>query len=222
MSDAGDQGQEQTEPVEQSAALEPAPESASTRPRRWMALLPTALGVVIVLIAAGRTWAHGSEIGGGALGSADTTVSGREAAAGAVGASLVALAALLAALTGGRIVRRIGAIALIGAGLLTAGLSLRVLLDPQASVGQAVAEGTARRGSVEVIASATPWVWAGVIAGIAITLAGVLALAGVRDWGGLSSRYDAPVADGEDPASAERATPQESDWDRLSRGEDPT
>ncbi|MHB1472739.1 MAG: Trp biosynthesis-associated membrane protein, partial [Dermatophilaceae bacterium] len=53
---------------------------------------------------------------------------------------------------------------------------------------------------------------------------GLGALVGARRWNGLSSRYDAPVA-GRAPqldSAVEGGRRRESEWDQLSRGEDPT
>ena len=57
------------------------------------------------------------------------------------------------------------------------------------------------------------------LGGAVLVLAGGAALLGVRRWGGLTSRYDAPT---EETSTSGRATDEESDWDRLSRGDDPT
>ena len=55
-----------------------------------------------------------------------------------------------------------------------------------------------------------------VFAALLALLSSVLGLLGLRRWHGLSSRYEAPV-DGEAPKRSE-----ESDWDLMSRGVDPT
>lgn len=186
-------------------------------PKLWV--LGTAALAILALLAGGaRTWVTG-QVSDPILADTAVSVDGRDAASGVVATALVAAAAALAAVTGGRIVRWIGAIALTASGVLVAALTLQVLLDAASVVGAQAATQTGRTGSVEATGEPTAWAYLSLLAGAVLVLAGGAALLGVRRWGGLTSRYDAP---GESPRSSRRATEQESDWDRLSRGEDPT
>jgi Tryptophan-associated transmembrane protein (Trp_oprn_chp) len=181
-------------------------------------VLGTAAAAILVLLAGGaRTWVTG-QVSDPVLAQTAVTVTGREAAAGVVATALVAAAAALAAVTGGRVVRWIGAIALTAAGLLAGALTLTVLLDAGAVVGRQAATQTGRTGSVEATGDPTMWVYLSLLAAAVLVLAGGAAVLGVRRWGGLASRYDAPT----EAQPARRGVEEESDWDRLSRGEDPT
>ncbi len=112
------------------------------------------------------------------------------------------------------------------AGAAAATVSLGVLRSPTSAVTTAVTTATGRTGA-QVSAVVTTWPVAGVVSGVLIALAGCLAVARSRAWGGLSARYDtpavAPVA-----AAPGRGVPDDGDldpglvWDRLTRGEDPT
>ena len=112
-----------------------------------------------------------------------------------------------------------------------------VVADPDGALGRLAATGTGRTGDVPAHGSVTLWVWVAALAAVVMTLAGVAALVGAGRWSGLSSRYDAPSADGAAPgadgvapADAARAPTseqavrrsRESAWEQLSRGEDPT
>lgn len=186
-------------------------------PKLWV--LGTAAAAVLLLLASGaRTWVTG-QVSDPILADTAVSVDGRDAAGGVLASALVAAAAALAAVTGGRVVRWVGAIALTASGVLTAVLTLPVLLDAASVVGEQAATQTGRTGSVEATGEPTAWAYLSLLAGAVLVLAGAAAILGVRRWGGLSSRYDAPT---EDTRTSRRATVEESDWDRLSRGEDPT
>lgn len=185
---------------------------------KLMLVLGTAVPVILVLAAGARTWVHGT-VSDAVLADSRVSVTGSQASSGVVATALVAAAALLAALTGGRIVRWIGGVVLTLAGLMIAGMAVRVLLDPESVVGAQAAQRTGRTGSVEATGSTTVWVVLVVLAGVALVVCGLAALVSARSWGGLSSRYESPAVEAD---RTERATPAESDWERLSRGEDPT
>lgn len=187
---------------------------------KGMLVAVTAVTVIVLLASGGRTWVDG-QVSDAVLATSRVSVSGRDAAGGVIAAALVAAAAMLAALTGGRIVRRIGAVALALAGVLVIGLSLPVLTDAAGVVGERAAAQTGRTGSIDATGSPTAWVLVALVAGAVLVLCGLAALVSARHWGGLTARYDSPAGDAGADGS-DRATPQESDWDRLSRGEDPT
>jgi hypothetical protein len=137
---------------------------------------------------------------------------------------MVGLASAVAAGTAGAVVRVIAACAALLAAVLGAAVMVGVLADPSAALSALAAAGTGRGGTVAAHGQAGGWAWVALGASLAMGVGGLGALVGGRRWRGLSSRYDAPVA-GEtldpDPAG-EPAAGQESAWDRLSRGEDPT
>lgn len=187
---------------------------ASAEPRAVpkLLVLGTAVAAAVVLLASGaRTWVTGT-VRDSVLANSSVSVSGREAAAGVLAAALVAAAAALAAVTGGRIVRWVGAGALTAAGALVCVLTVPVLADAAAVVGRRAATETGRTGAVDATGDPTAWAVVALVAGGVLALAGGAALVSVRRWSGLSNRYEAPTS----------RTVDESDWDRLSRGEDPT
>ena len=121
-----------------------------------------------------------------------------------------------------------------------------VVADPGAALGRLAASSTGRTGSVPAHGTLTVWVWVAGLAALAVTLGGLAALAGGRQWAGLSSRYDAPspAADAVPGSPADAGSPgadspdgarklpgspaprrperEVSAWERISRGEDPT
>lgn len=186
--------------------------------RRGWVVIATAVLALVVLASGARPWVHG-QVSDPVLSTSAVTVNGSDAAAGAVAAALVALAGMLAAVTGGRIVRWIGALAMIAGGVLVTTLAARVLIWPQDAVGRQAATRTGRTGSIAATGEVTWWVPSVLTAGVALTILGIATVLAVRSWSGLTSRYDAPTETTQD---SPRATAAESDWDRLSKGEDPT
>ncbi|AKU16750.1 Trp biosynthesis-associated membrane protein [Luteipulveratus mongoliensis] len=176
-------------------------------------LIEVLVAAVVLLACSARTWVEGT-VSDVVLQDSTVSVSGSKAAAGVVAGALVGAAAAVATATGGRIVRWVGAIAALLAGLLAVVLTLRVILDPSDVVGRQAATTTGRTGSVEADGSVTVWVWIALVGALLLLAAGASATVGMRRWAGLSSRYDAPTAD--------KPARQESDWERLSKGEDPT
>jgi len=175
-------------------------------------LLVGAVAVLLLLVASSRTWVEGT-VSDAVLQNARVTVSGSKAAPATVAAALVGAAAIVAALTTGRVARWIAAVLALLSGLLALGSALWLLHDPEGAVQSRASGVTGRTGHVAASSSLTFWVWVGVLGGVLLTLAGALCIAGVRRWSGLSSAYDAPEA---------KRAPKVSDWDRLSAGDDPT
>ncbi|WP_018155738.1 Trp biosynthesis-associated membrane protein [Demetria terragena] len=194
----------------------------STEPARAvpkMLVLGTAALAVLVMLASGaRTWVTG-RVDDPVLSQTAVSVAGSDAASGVLATALVGAAAALAAVTGGRVVRWIGAVSLTASGILGVALTVPALMDPESIVSQHAAAQTGRTGSVDAVAAPTFWVYLSLLAAAVLVLAGGAAIMSVRRWPGLTSRYEAPASGG---STSARATEQESDWDRLSRGEDPT
>lgn len=182
--------------------------------KRNVLLMALAAGIVL-LVCGARTWVEGT-VSDVVLQQSTVSISGNEASSGVVASALVGAAAAVATATGGRVVRHVGAAATLLAGLLAAVLIVRTVLDPDGVIGRQAASLTGRTGEVDATGSTTIWIWFALLGALLLTAAGAGALVGVRRWSGLSSRYDAPAGQGE------KAPRAESDWERLSRGDDPT
>ncbi|CAM2839999.1 MULTISPECIES: Trp biosynthesis-associated membrane protein [Dermacoccus] len=182
--------------------------------KRSVILLSLIAGV-LALIASGRAWINGT-LNDGVLSTNAVDVTGNQAIPGYFGIALVSCAGLLAAATAGRIARwPAGVISLLGSIAMVA-LTLRTLLDPASAVKSRMSSVTGHTGEAVARGEFTVWFWVAVFAALLALLSSVLGLLGLRRWHGLSSRYEAPV-DGEAPKRSE-----ESDWDLMSRGVDPT
>jgi uncharacterized membrane protein (TIGR02234 family) len=188
----------------------------------------------LILVSGSREWVSGS-IGDAALGATVLHGKGSEVAPGALAAALVGLASAVAATTAGPVVRLIAAASALLAAVLGAGVAISVLVDPDGALGELAAAGTGRTGVVIGHGQAGSWAWVALAATLVMGGppcwgggGGGAALVGSRRWDGLSSRYDAPVPGQTSPpdegphAGVEKPRGRESDWDQISRGEDPT
>jgi len=173
-----------------------------------------------LLLATTRTWLTGRSaeplLGGGAV-----SATGSQVAPGVVALALVALVALVTALTGGPVVRRISAVVLVLAAVGSLVLSVRALADPEAALGRVAAVGLGRTGVVRTTAEVTVWAWTAVVAAAVLVLASVLAAVATRQWSGLSRRFDAPGDAAATPAATERGA-RRTTWEGFSEGRDPT
>ena len=165
----------------------------------------------VVLVSGSREWVQGS-VQDAALGASALHGSGSDVAPGALAAALVGLASAVAAATSGRVVRIVAACSALLAGVLGAIVIVRVLADPVSALGGLAAAGTGRSGTRAAHGQAGAWAWAALAAMLVMGVAGLGALVGGRRWHGLSSRYEAGSPD----------VGHVSEWDRISRGEDPT
>lgn len=188
--------------------------------RRGPVALLGVVGAFALLAVAFQPWVSGA-VDDAVLGATRIRATGDEVAPGLTAIALAVAAAAVATVAAGRVTR---AVALVGwAGLLTvaAGLTVRVLLDPDGVLGPVGASRVGRTGSVETVADPTAGAWLA-LAATAVSGLGLLgALLGVRSWAGPSSRYEAPGAGGGDVAGP-RGERVGSDWDELSAGRDPT
>ncbi|NNG41222.1 Trp biosynthesis-associated membrane protein [Flexivirga sp. ID2601S] len=175
-------------------------------------LLSGVLAVALLLLANSRTWVEGS-VSDAVVQSAHTTASGGKAAPAVLAATLVGAAAVLAAITTGRIARWIAAVIAVLAGVVAIVATLVVIRGPKGALRDSATSLTGHTGDQAVTAHLTFWPWVGLLGGVLLLLTGGLAVIGARAWSGLSSRYDAPAA---------RKAATRSDWDLLSDGEDPT
>ena len=164
-----------------------------------------------ILISGSRQWVSGS-VADAVLGASVLQAAGSQVAPGALAAAVVGLASAVAAATSGPVVRVVAACSALTAALLGATVIIAVLVDPGRALGQLAAAGTGRSGSLATHGQAGTWAWVALAATLVMGLGALGALVGGPRWHGLSSRYD----------SGEPAAEHASDWDQLSRGEDPT
>ena len=179
-----------------------------------------AVPALVLLLAATRTWLTGRSaeplLGGGAV-----SATGSQVAPGVVPLALVCLVALVTALTGGPVVRRISSVVLVLAAIGSLVLTIRPLTDPEAALGRVAAAGLGRTGVVRTSAEVTVWAWIAVVAAAVLVAASVLAVVATRRWSGLSQRFDAPREGSATPAATEQGA-RRTTWDDLSEGRDPT
>lgn len=193
----------------------PQPRSTLLTKRNTLLLLVTP--TLLLLLASSRTWVTG-RTSDPVMGQATVSVSGSQAAPGVVALAVVALAALVAVLTGGPRIRRLSAVLLTLAALGATALSALVVIDPATVLSRQAAEQLGRTGAIGSAAALSPWSWLAVTLAAVLSVAGALATVAVGRWPGLSSRFDRPeVAEGADHRGARR-----SPWDELSEGHDPT
>lgn len=175
-------------------------------------LLTAFVALVVLVLGISRTWVSGT-VKDAVLQNADVAVGGSSAAPAVVATALVGAAGILAALTTGRLARRVAAVVAALAGVVAVVSTVVVIRDPLAVVRGRAGSLTGHTGAPDVTAQLTVWPWVSLVGAALLTLAGVFAVIGTRRWLGLSASYDSPVA-------GKRKTV--SDWDRLSQGEDPT
>ncbi|MFM9135170.1 MAG: Trp biosynthesis-associated membrane protein [bacterium] len=218
-----------------------AADSSTARPRSRdsaLALAVLAGGSVLVLVSYGATW-ETAEVavfaGSGPSASTTVTLTGRDLAPLGAAAGLVGLAGVAGILATRRWGRRIvGAVVALAGGVagaiaLTFGFNGAAFAEA-ALAGRGI--DPALVASAASSAQSTPWWIAAVAGGLAMLVAGLLAIARATRWPVLSSRYqreggtsrgaprggdaspDAGPADG--PVGGIAA------WDALDRGEDPT
>lgn len=176
------------------------------------------LGALLGLWTATRTWIT-VDVESGTVQVPQIIVDGSTAAASVTAVCVAVLAGALALLIAGKIARyAIGVITILaGASVIASGIS--ALANPQAAAASAVAEATGLTMSAgEYAVSAWPAVT--VVAGALIVLQGLLVLVISGRWK-KSSKYDRKVSTaGQPPADAQSRGI--SDWEQLSKGEDPT
>lgn len=179
-----------------------------------------AIAAGIVLLAAGRAeWITGTV--DGVAGPVFASAIGTDAAPGLAGLALVAMAAAVAATTSGRIARWFSVIALVAVAAGVIALSLRAVLSAADVLGSVAAAQSGGTGSLEAAASANAWPWISMAAALVLLVAAVGAAVGGRRWGALGGRYERPAGDDSEIGGA-RGERVDSDWDRVTRGDDPS
>jgi uncharacterized membrane protein (TIGR02234 family) len=176
------------------------------------AVLCCAVGGLLVLLAAGRQWAHASVHDLAAGGHLDLSVTGHEVAPSlpALGLALVALSAAIIAAQG--TLRRIVGVVIVFVAAAVVGVAVTARGDVSAALER---REVGAQGLV-VHATANGWWAVATVGGVLAIVAGALTVARSSHWSALGARYDNPRAEtpGRDPAVAA--------WDALDRGEDPT
>ena len=182
---------------------------------RWRAVVVVLILAAAALAAGVPDWIHAA--GATALqGHVPVAVTGTQAAPGVPAAALVLLAAAAAAGLVGRFGRWAVVVVVAGSGVLLAASALAVIADPGPVARSAVAEATgitALAGPVTL--TAAPYAVA------ALGVAGVL----VAGWLALRSRTWARPSPRHEPGAAPPAAVPDDDqsaWDALSRGNDPS
>jgi uncharacterized membrane protein (TIGR02234 family) len=187
---------------------------------KGVVVLLALLGACGLLVSAFRPWVTGA-VDDAVLGATRISATGAEVAPGLTAVALAIAAAAIAVVAAGRVARVVAAVAYAVCLAIAALLAVRVIVDPAGVLGPVAASRVGRTGSVETVAQVTVWPWVALLA-CAVALLGLVgALAGLRRWGGPSSRYDAPGATASDVAGP-RGERVRSDWDELSAGRDPT
>lgn len=197
--------------------------------RGWWALAAPA--VLLLLAGAGQAWLS-VRTDDPVLGATTLDVTGAEIGSVVVAAALLAGAATVAGLVGGRVVRLLAAVCLVLAGGLVLAQVIPVLGDPAGAAQAAVAQRTGRTGAQVSFAEAAAggWVW------LALVCAGLIVLAAVGC--GLNARAvtsrQAPGPEAvvqprtsadpatEGPSAGQGSQDDDTAWDELSRGVDPT
>ncbi|MCA6091794.1 TIGR02234 family membrane protein [Streptomyces sp. SCA3-4] len=186
-----------------------------------VALLLSAAGAALVLLAGGRTWSEGTApVAEGS--SIPEHASGQDVTALPGALAIVALAALVAvfAVRGAGRTLVSALLALSGAGIVAAALTGAG--DTAALEEKAAKVSGLTRASIENVGH-TAWPWVAVAGGVLLLLAGLLALRYGRHWPAMSGRYE---REGAPRARRTRTAPDpdrpEELWKALDRGEDPT
>lgn len=179
-----------------------------------------ATGVVLVPAAAllaltTQAWASGSA--SDVLSQGATEVTGGQAAPGVVGLGLVAVAALLGLMTGGRVGRAVSSGALVLSSLGALVLVALVVTRPAQTVAGQVARDLARTTAPEASGGTTLLGGLALVAALLLAVGAVLTVAASRTWRGLSGRYERAAKPAAGPRGEVR-TP----WDELTDGGDPT
>ena len=146
-------------------------------------------------------------------------VSGSQAAPAVLAAAVALLAAAAAVGLVGRVGRWVVAAVVVACGALVVATTLGVTSDPVAAVTAAVAAQTGV-GTPAGPVTTSVWAWLAVGAGVLDVLAGAWFVRASRTWSGPSRRHETAPARAAAPTTAE--ADERSDWDALSRGDDPS
>jgi len=156
-------------------------------------------------------------------GTVTVEVSGSQAAPAVLAAAVAILAAAAAVGLVGRAGRWVVAAVVVACGVLVVATTLGATTDPVAAVTPVVAAETGV-GTLAGPVTTTLWPWLAVGTGILDALAGIWFVRASRAWSGPSQRHEvAPGSRAAESAAVSDEKPDErSDWDALSRGDDPS
>ncbi|MEW1865387.1 TIGR02234 family membrane protein [Streptomyces sp. NPDC088194] len=186
-----------------------------------VALACGVLGASLVLLAAGKTWAHGTASSAGHAMPVHAGGSQMTALPGAL--ALVGLASLVAIFAVRRVGRYVVAALLTLSGLGAAVTALTRRGD-HGALDSAAATATSLTHATAAHTSTTGWPFVSVAGGLLLLLAGLIALRHGSRWPAMSSRYDRPgirAARASAPPAVDPDRPEDL-WKALDRGEDPT
>ena len=176
--------------------------------------LAVGLPAAIFIALSTQVWVRGTT--GDVLSGGAVDVSGGAAAPGAVGLAVICVVALLALMTGGRMIRSASAVVMVAAAVGALAVTAFVVLRPSEVVGDTLSRQLARTTAPDATGATTGWGWLAVVAAVALVCGTVVAAMSSRAWSGLSARYDRTK-----PASGPRGEVRTT-WDELSEGHDPT
>ena len=189
-----------------------------TRPRRRLsrraAVLAVLGGGALLLASTALPWVTAPVRS--AVQTSTVSASGSAAAALVPSAALVVLAAGLAIALAGRIARVVAAAAVALGGVLAVFGVIELLRSPGAAV-LAVARRNPAGSELDGAAQLTPWPVVALVLAVLLVAVGVALLFLMGEWDRVGQRYE---RDGPPVAGGTRQ--HISDWDALSRGEDPS
>jgi uncharacterized membrane protein (TIGR02234 family) len=178
------------------------------------AVVVTAAGGLIVLVASGRVWSRITvQIPAAATTRVSVTGHAVEPSLPALGIALLALAAGLVAARG--LLRRIVGVVIA----LVGGIALAVAIVGRGSVSSALTSHEVGGLAIPVHGSANGWWVVAAVGGLLAVATGALAAARSGEWAAMGRKYEAP--DTTQPTVA-KGDPADTAWDALDRGEDPT
>jgi len=175
------------------------------------AVIGTAVGALLVLLASGRRWSHTTVlVPAGPRTTLSVTGHAVEPALPALGIALLALAAAIIA--GRGVIRRV-----VGAVIALAALaSLIVAIAGRGQVSKALTSKEVGIAGIAAHGSANGWWVVAAVGGLLALVCGLVTAARGPAWAALGAKYETPQAQ---PRSV---TPAVDAWDALDRGEDPT
>ena len=176
--------------------------------------LAVAVPAVVFIALSTQVWVRGST--GDVLSGGAVDVTGGAAAPGAVGLTVICVVALLALMTGGRVIRPASAVVMVVSALGALAVTAFVAMRPREVVGSALSQQLARTTAPDATGATTGWGWLAVVAAVVLVCGTVVAAISSRAWSGLSARYERTK-----PASGPRGEVRTT-WDELSEGHDPT
>jgi hypothetical protein len=170
-----------------------------------------ALGGVLALVAAGRTWGEAT-VGGAGAARQHVSVTGHDVTSAFPAVGIAILALTVAVLAARGLMRRLAALLVVAIGVAAVAEALRARAD----VGHALAGQVFASASRSVGGSRPAWWLLAVVAGALAAVGGGAVVLGAGRETGLGARYEPPGP----PSGGEESSPDT--WDAIERGQDPT